>query len=128
MRAQKGTPFSGSPNLPAALAAALESRPDPGFRARLAALSAWTADRLAELGLPVLLDPASHSPAVFTLPLPPGTSSEAVGRSLESRGMLISYNSEYLLRRNRIQICLMADQDRDKVDRLLRELAGLLAP
>lgn len=123
-----GTPFSGSSNLLAALAAALESRLGPGFRARLAALSAWTAGRLAELGLPVLLDPALRSPAVFTLPLPPGTSSEAVGRSLEARGMLISYNSEYLLRRNWIQICLMADQDRDKVDRLLRELAGLLAP
>jgi aspartate aminotransferase-like enzyme len=123
-----GTPFSGSSVLLAALAAALGNHLGPGFRARLAALSAWTGDRIAALGLPLLLGPASRSPAVFTLPLPPGRSSEAIGRSLEARGMLVSYNSEYLLRRNWIQICLMADQEQDKVDRLLRELARCLEP
>src|SRR5437899_8028587 len=50
------------------------------------------------------------SPAVITIALPSELNSVKIGESIQESGYLLSYNSEYLRRRNWIQICLMGDR------------------
>ncbi len=48
--------------------------------------------------------------------------SAKVGAQLNEAGFLLSYNSEYLRRRNWIQICLMGEFERAKLTPLLNHL------
>lgn len=63
--------------------------------------------RLEDLGLVPLAGETAASPAVVTVPLPAEASSVEVGRALVSRGFLVSFQSEYLVRRNWVQLCAM---------------------
>lgn len=81
---------------------------------------------LARLGLTVLARPECAAPAVLTVPLPAEVDGAVVGDALASAGLLISYRSDYLRRRNWIQLCLMGGYDGETIDRLLQELCKVL--
>ena len=78
-------------------------------------MSAWLRERLAESGFQVIGNGAPLSPAVITIKLPPEMSSVKMGGAMQEAGYLLSFNSEYLRRKNWIQICLMGECAREKV-------------
>ncbi|KIL52890.1 aminotransferase class V-fold PLP-dependent enzyme [Jeotgalibacillus campisalis] len=51
----------------------------------------------------------SYSPGIITLALPEGISSKRFGDACKMRGVLLSYESNYLLERNWVQLALMGD-------------------
>ena len=124
---QDGIPFTHSSNLLHAVLAALKRTCWKDRFAQLLEVSRWLRARLDELGFQVVAPEAAASPAVFSLVLPPEVSSRSVGWLLQQEGYLLSYKSEYLLKRNWIQICLMGEWSRDNLETLPNVLANLCA-
>ena len=62
-------------------------------------------------------------PGVITIAPAPGQSGLEMAQRLEQAGFLLSCNSDYLRQRNWIQICLMGEYSREKLDGLLACLA-----
>lgn len=123
--ARAGVPFTQSSNLVCALHAALSRTCWEEKYQRVAADSAWLRARLREAGLPPVAPNAHAAPAVITIALPRHISSRSVGWRLWKNGYLLSYNSEYLLERNWIQICLMGDWKRSNLVQLPEAIAEL---
>src|SRR5205085_4587694 len=90
--------------------------------AELVDLSAWLRAKLRQLGFELVGDGAKTSPAVVTIALPEQLNSVEIGGLIQESGYLLSYNSEYLRRRNWIQICLMGECAQEKVVSLLNAL------
>ena len=120
--AQEGIPFTFSSNLLHALHAALKRVQWESRFAELRTLSAWLRGELSELGFGLVGAGADTSPAVVTLALPEELNSVKLGKLIEESGYLLSYNSEYLRRRNWIQICLMGECSQEKLVSLLNAL------
>jgi aspartate aminotransferase-like enzyme len=120
--AQPGVPFTFSSNLLHALHAAVKRVRWEDRFAGLVELCAWLRTRLRELGFELIADGAETSPAVVTIALPSDLDSVKVGGLIQESGYLISCNSEYLRRRNWIQVCLMGECAREKVVSLLNAL------
>lgn len=116
-----GVAYTHSSNLVAALLAALRRLDDRRF-VTLARVGRRLRSTLRGAGFELVTPEAHAAPAVVTLVLPSTLSSQALGRRLEQAGYLLSYGSEYLLRRNWIQICLMGCFAEEKLDALVREL------
>jgi aspartate aminotransferase-like enzyme len=95
--------------------------------AQIADVSKWLRDRVRELGFQIVAAEALGSPAVVTIVLPPELSSRHVGWLLQQEGYLLSYKSEYLLKRNWIQICLMGEWSRENLMTLPNVLSDLCA-
>jgi aspartate aminotransferase-like enzyme len=123
-----GIPFTHSSNLVAALDVALQRFVTNEPFQHMAALSAWLRPRLRELGLPMLVDNRWATPAIVTIPLPPDLSAIAIGDALQQYGLLVSYQSEYLVSRNWLQIGLMGHCTIEHLERLLDALASLTRP
>jgi aspartate aminotransferase-like enzyme len=119
---QEGIPFTHSSNLLAALHTALKHTQWTKRFTRLAELSGWLRSRLREMGYTIIAEKAHTSPAVVTVALPEDLSSKTIGWLLHKAGYLLSYRSEYLLKRNWLQICLMGEFSREKLDALLEVL------
>lgn len=128
--AYNGIPFTISSNLLYALKTALECFQSQSTRPfnDIVDLSVWLRSRLRELGFHILTPDAHASPAVITIALPSPMSSERVGHRLEEAGYLLSYKSEYLLKRNWIQICLMGECSQEMITPLLNVLEELCHP
>jgi hypothetical protein len=60
---------------------------------------------------------------VITIAPAPGQSGLELAQRLEQAGFLLSFNSDYLRQRNWVQICLMGEYSREKLDGLLACLA-----
>jgi len=119
---ENGIPFTFASNLLHALHAAIR-RPDLERRfARISELSAGLRLRLAEAGFEVIGDVTNLSPAVITIALPPAVNSVLVGDAMLEAGWLLSYNSGYLCRKNRIQICLMGETPCEKIPPVVNAL------
>jgi aspartate aminotransferase-like enzyme len=122
-----GLPFTTSTNLIYALRAALDRHEE--LRSLAAGDGAGQAEKLmgflrGELetaGWRILAPPVVSSPAVVTL-APAPLSALDLGEWLETRGFWLSYRSEYLVRRNLIQVCLMGEHHRGEVEALLARL------
>jgi aspartate aminotransferase-like enzyme/GNAT superfamily N-acetyltransferase len=126
--AKDGVPFTLSTNLVQALQTALRREDWPAKFRRIAQGSATLRARLRAMGLQILAPDAHATPAVVTVVLPPAVSAAAIGRDLRAAGYLVSFNSEYLLARNWLQICLMGEwtaEGLEEVTALLGERAGL---
>ena len=120
--AQQGVPFTFSSNLLHALHAAVKRvRWDDRF-AELIELSTWLRPRLRALGFELIGDGTRTSPAVVTIALPGNLNSVRIAELIQESGYLVSYNSEYLRRRNWIQVCLMGECAKEKVVSLLNAL------
>jgi aspartate aminotransferase-like enzyme len=120
--AQQGIPFTFSSNLLHALHAAVKRiRWEERFD-ELRAASAWLRTKLRELNFTLVGEHTMVSPAVVTIALPQDVNSSRVGGLIQESGYLLSHNSEYLRKRNYIQICLMGEHGRDKLVSLLNAL------
>jgi aspartate aminotransferase-like enzyme len=114
--AAEGVPFTFSSNLLYATQAALR-RLDPIRRFKsIKKLTAWFRGEVRKHGFTILLPDDLTSPAVTTIVCPQQISSRQVGRQLEERGCLLSYNSEYLVKRNWLQVCLMGECSQDDLE------------
>jgi aspartate aminotransferase-like enzyme len=125
--AQGGVPFTHSSNLIFALQTALGRTCWAEKFQQIAEVSAWLRGRLRELGLPIVAPDGHGSPAVVSIALPHEVNSKSIGLQLKKAGFLLSYNSEYLLKRNWIQICLMGEWSRDNLTSLPDVLANFCA-
>ena len=122
LNSQQGIPFTFSSNLLHALHAATR-RVD--WQKRFTALTEMSSSlrpRLEELGFQLVGKETETSPAVFTLALPPELDSTKIAALMQEAGYLLSCNSDYLRKRNWIQICLMGEWQREKVVSLLNAL------
>ena len=122
---QSGVPFTHSSNLIYALQTALSRTCWSEKFQQIDEVSTWLRSRLRELWLSIVAPDAHASPAVVSIALPPEITSRGLGLQLKKLGFLLSYNSEYLLKRNWIQICLMGEWSRDHLETLPDVLAHL---
>jgi aspartate aminotransferase-like enzyme len=120
--AQQGVPFTFSSNLLHALHAAVKRVQWDERFAVLVVLSALLRTRLRAQGFELIGDGTRTSPAVVTIALPSDLNSVRIADLIQESGYLISYNSEYLRRRNWIQVCLMGECSKEKVVSLLNAL------
>lgn len=107
--AKKGIPFTISSNAIYALNAALSNSDWPK---RFANIKQWSKElryEFEEIGLSILAENQCRAPHVTTIVLPNTISSLGLGRLLENEGILVSYRSEYLLKKNHIQVCFMGE-------------------
>jgi aspartate aminotransferase-like enzyme/GNAT superfamily N-acetyltransferase len=123
-----GVPFTISSNLFYALRAALRYF---SFDSRRFDATARIAEELRsglrKLGLTIVAADEYASPAVTSIALPASVSSVWVGDQLQQLGYLLSYKSQYLIRRNWIQVCLMGECQPEMITSLLRVLALLVS-
>jgi len=119
---EEGIPFTFSSNLLHALHAALKRVPWERRFGEIEELSGWLRPRLSEFGFQVIGSDSKCSPAVVTIALPESLSSVKIGELIQEAGYLLSYNSEYLRRRNWIQICFMGESGKEKLVSLVNAL------
>ncbi len=119
---QEGIPFTFSSNLLHALRAAVRRVNWEKRFAETAALSTWLRERLVENGIHLIGNGAAVSPAVITIQLPPEMDSVKFGGAMQESGYLLSFNSDYLRRKNWVQVCLMGECTREKVVALANAL------
>lgn len=125
LAAKGGLPFTTSTNLVYALSAALDRHQALGSWAEgdgaPEELMALLRGELETAGWRILAPTEVSSPAVVTL-APEPLSAPEMGEWLEARGLWLSYRSEYLVRRNLIQVCLMGEHHRGEIEALLARL------
>jgi len=125
---ETGVPFTHSSNLVGALGKALE-RGDWAERFRLLEKrTRWLRAHLRESGYPLVAEERHAAPGVVTIVLPPSVDSVAVGAALEDQGFTIAANSEYLQRRNWIQIGVMAEPSRRQLRGVVEALGRVCTP
>ncbi|HEY1788941.1 MAG TPA: aminotransferase class V-fold PLP-dependent enzyme [Verrucomicrobiae bacterium] len=112
---QDGIPFTFSSNLLHALRAAVRRVNWEKRFSDIEELSTWLRERLIESGFCLIGNSAPSSPAVITIQLPADVSSAKFGGAMQEAGYLLSFNSEYLRRRNWAQVCLLGECAREKV-------------
>jgi aspartate aminotransferase-like enzyme/GNAT superfamily N-acetyltransferase len=113
-----GIPYTTSSNLFAALAVALGNLDIEKKTSTIACLSSRLREEILKNGLQILVPKEIATPAVFTIVIPQEISSKMVGDELARRGYLVSYLSEYLLKRNWIQICLLGELRQEEILKL----------
>ena len=123
--AKGGIPFTQSSNLVSALDVALGQIGPSDLFARVARQSRELRARLDAIGVPVLVDAANASPAIFTIPVPLPARACALGEWLQRQGLLVAWQSEYLVSRNWLQIALMGERPADAPERLAAAIAGI---
>jgi aspartate aminotransferase-like enzyme len=124
----EGIAFTHSSNLVQALGAAVRQPDRPAKMAAVAAVSAQLRHRLRDLGFNLITPDSDATPGVITIALPPSRDSVQLGRQLQQAGFLLSFNSDYLRRRNWIQICLMGQYSPEKLESLTAWLGRSAAP
>ncbi len=125
---EEGVPFTASSNLLAALGRALEGRggvlpSGPCDRDRP---SAELRARLESLGFYSVAPPERTASWVLTLVPPEGHRAFDLGERLEAEGILLSYRSGYLVKRNWFQVCWMGEHAADEGDALAHALANAM--
>ncbi len=118
----EGVPFTHSSNLLAALRIASEHALRRRPFLEMEAMARWLRSELRALGFGIVAPEESASPAVATLVVPGGVNAQELGERLAGAGFELSFRSGYLRRRNWIQISLMGECPRDKVESLLAAL------
>ncbi|MES9990660.1 MAG: aminotransferase class V-fold PLP-dependent enzyme [Candidatus Thiodiazotropha sp.] len=104
-----GVPFTISSNAVYALKAALSDRDwEYGF-ANVRQWSETLCQAVEELGLSIAANKVCRAPHVTTIRLPETVSSAVLGEALEQEGIMVHYLSEYLVKKNFIQVCCMGD-------------------
>ena len=122
---KNGIPFTGSYNLLNALHRALLNFDLDRKIKETAANSALIIQELRTAGFEPVGDANNIIPSVITIELPASMPSAVIAAQMEKMGIYISYNSEYLRRQNRIQICLMGSVSQHNIATLLNALKKL---
>ena len=118
-----GVPFTMSSNLLAALRVALTMLGAERYSA-IANAAHRLRNQLDSYKIDVVAPRLISAPHVVTIPLPEQVDSSTLAGKLASRGILVAHASEYLRRRNCIQICLMGEFTTAAIDRVAATLAG----
>jgi len=116
-----GIAFTHSSNLVGALDVALNRFETSEPFEQIVELSTWLRPRLRDLGFKLLVSDEDATPAVVTLVMP-DDGAATLGDALERQGMLVAYQSEYLVRRNWLQIGLMGHVSKHDLTRLVAAL------
>jgi aspartate aminotransferase-like enzyme len=119
----QGIAFTHSSNLVQALDAAVKQQDWEKKFAEVTEVSARLRAQLRELGFRLITTETDAVPGVVTMALPAEQNSSDFGQKLQKAGFLLSYNSDYLRRRNWIQICLMGEYSKDKIEALMHWLS-----
>lgn len=119
-------PFTLSSNLVYGLLAALQGSSWSARFTAIAQAGGQLRRRLEQSGLVVLAEESIASPAVLTIPLPGDIDSRAFGGALKRRGILLSYESAYLLERNWVQICIMYEMSLQECERAAQQIDEVL--
>lgn len=114
----ESTPFTHSSNSVQALNAALAVHRFPD-----AALTVRVREILKAAGMSVLGDDNSYSPGILTIALPEPVNSRELGDQLKEAGIIVSYESGYLLKRNWIQLAFMGTQECGQVEQAIWEIS-----
>ena len=113
---KKGIPFTISSNLVYALKTAVNlMNPSASFHETVKA-SKFLRNSIKEMGFEVIGDLKNSSPAVTTIHLSKTLNSVDIGNKLKESGFELSFNSEYLVKRNWIQVCLMGNWSQTAVN------------
>ena len=124
---KNGIPFTLNSNALNALGVAVETTEVNRRYAAVVQKSAWLRDQITQLGLN--LNPISTTtlhPAILTVKLPETINSSSFGQIMEQQNVLISYKSDYLVRQNRIQICLFSDISDEQLQYLVSVLKTVI--
>ena len=122
---KNGIPFTINSNLINALRESLERLDINDRLRRISILSDWLTRELRDMGLEIIVDDESACKSVITISLPRRLSCEVIGRKLEFEGYFTSYRSDYLRKRNWIQICPMSELSKTDIEPLLMILRKL---
>jgi len=122
-----GIPFTVSSNLVCALHESVKNLDIEKRITQTSGVSAWLKDELRGIGLEPVVADEFACPGVVTFCVPGKFSSEKIGAALEGKGCFLSYKSEYLPRRNWLQICLLGDFSREMLKPLLDDLHQILS-
>ncbi len=118
-----GVPFTLSSNLLAMLSIAVETLNADARCKEVRETSDWLCGKLLEAGVKPLAA-ASRFPGAITIPVPPHVNACALGKALQREGWLLSFQSDYLVERNWIQICLLGPVTRANLEPLPARLAA----
>jgi aspartate aminotransferase-like enzyme len=121
--ASRGIPHTIPSQLVAALNGALNSRDGNLTYEKLKLLSLWLREELSNIGLEFVVGVSTCNPAVLSLCCG-HCSSSYLGKYLDDHSIKVNYQSQYLLQRNWVQMCLMGSHNK----RRLRPLVELLRP
>ena len=113
---KKGIPFTISSNLVYALKMAVKLMDPSASLSETAKASKFLRKNVKKMGLKAIGDYDNSSPAVTTIQLPKALNSIDIGNKLKKSGFELSFNSEYLVKRNWIQICLMGNWSKTAVN------------
>jgi aspartate aminotransferase-like enzyme len=121
-REHAGVPFTISSNLVNALYTSLKNLDIDTRINHVASISTWLRSELRKLGWKLMDAGECTTPFVVNISVPDGISSLALCDRLKEKGFLLSYESYYLVERNWIQICLMGDVSKEKIEPFLEAL------
>jgi aspartate aminotransferase-like enzyme len=116
-------PFTHSSNLISALKEALKNV-DSVDNHRLARN---VREKMKKWDIQIIGD-QSYSPGIITIELPSGLSSRLVGDKCKEKGVLLSYESEYLLKKNWVQLALMGYQNEEEVMKAIASIKDIIDP
>ena len=112
---EEGIPFTFSSNLLHALHAAVKHVDWERRFSGLLEISASLRTKLLDIGFALVANDTRTSPAVVTIALPGELDSLTIGGLMQEAGYLLSCHSDYLRRRNWIQVCLMGECTQEKI-------------
>lgn len=125
--ASNGVPFTISSNLTRALLVSLKNLDIDKKLEQTSAISGLLRRKLQQIGINPIVSKEHAFPQVITIQLDKRFDSEKIGDQLKNAGFLLSYKSSYLLKHNRIQICLMSDFSTRSLKAIPPTLGRLLA-
>lgn len=123
-----GLPYTMSSNLLYALKESLKHFNEKNRYNELLQHSNWIRKNLDKLGFEIIAGEDCSTPGLITISLPNWISSEDLGLKLQDEGYLLHWRSEYLLKRNWIQIALMSSYSKEKIKPLFQQLCNLHKP
>jgi len=124
---ENGIPFTFSSNLAYALLKAVDlfsNSPDDFSSLKIHTMT--IKEVMLNAGLVVINEHGNTSPALVTIELPEDISSTALGDELEKEGCFISYNSNYLIRRNWVQTFVTKNTTKEEVATFLHVMDLML--
>jgi len=113
---KKGIPFTISSNLVYALKMAVNLMNPSDSLFETGEAARFLRKNVKEMGFEAIGDFDNSSSAITTIQLPKTLKSVDIGNKLKKSGFELSFNSEYLVKRNWIQICLMGNWSKTGVN------------
>jgi aspartate aminotransferase-like enzyme/predicted N-acetyltransferase YhbS len=119
-REQNSIPFSHSSNLLEPLVVALGDVSEETYQ-KIMETHIFLKNQLTQFGFHLISD-GPCSPMILTIELPLGISSLSIGELMSYQGFQLHFESEYLQKRNWIQIACIGDYERTDLEKMLHLL------